>query len=137
MAEQESRTSKAKTPVKTIGGQPLWVWGVAGAAMLVAAIYFYRRNAANAQAGTGTGTGTGTGNKAGGPAQYPGALDLTVADLQSSPQISKTCPAGYTLATSGPHAGMCVRTGTSQGGPHPIDKPVPGEKTPKTPKAAA
>lgn len=132
MAEQQT-TSKAKAPVKTIGGQPLWVWGVAGAVMVVAAIYLYRKNAANTGASSGSSSGSGSsgGGAAGGagPAQYPGTLDMTIQDLQSSPQISKTCPAGYTLATSGPHAGMCVRnTATKQ--PTRVS-------TPKTPKGVA
>lgn len=137
--QQEHETSKAKAPVKTIGGQPLWVWGVAGAVMIVAAIYLYRKNAANTAANSqGSGTGTGTGTKAAaGPAQYGSTFEATIQDLQSSPQITKSCPAGYTLATSGPHAGMCVRN-TASKTPIPVDKPVPGKPSPpKTPKGVA
>lgn len=66
-------------------GQPLWVWGVAGAVMIAAAIYLYRRNAKNQAAAAGAGGGqTPDGSTTAADAGVS-TFSGWVADQQSSP----------------------------------------------------
>ena len=68
-------------------GQPLWIWGVAGAVAIAAAIYLYRRNAANQAAAAGASQDSaGTGAAGSGGEQLTG----WIADQQSSPGSTTT-----------------------------------------------
>ena len=70
---------------KPFMGQPVWVWAVAGGAVLFVAVYLYRKNAA-AQAGTGAAGGSTATAADGAPYQSGvGTFYGWLLDHQSSP----------------------------------------------------
>lgn len=81
---------------KKFMGQPAWVWGVAGAVVLVAAVYLYRKkSAASAQAASQPAAGAVRGgsffsfiqDQQGGPSPQP--------KPKPKPKPNKQCPPGY------------------------------------------
>ena len=78
-------SAKAKGPL----GQPWWVWGVAGAVTIAAAIYLYRKRAAAQNATAAATTGAGT--------IQAGSFYGWLLDHQTSPGVTTgqpTCPKG-------------------------------------------
>ena len=81
-------------------GQPVWIWAVAGAVAVAAAVYLYRRNARQAGKG-GAAASEADGGTADGTAATSGVSSLYgwLLDHQSSPTTvtttKTTCPKGY------------------------------------------
>ncbi len=103
-------SAKAKGPL----GQPWWVWGVAGGAVLVAAIYFYRKRSQQ-QATAGSPCTDANGNS--------GTLDA-----------NGNCVAATAAAQAGSFYGWLLN---QQASPSAAPQPQPKPKPVKCPKGMA
>lgn len=81
-------------------GQPVWVWAVAGAVMVAAAVYLYRRNAKNQAAASQTAPG-GTGADSGVSSLYGWMLDQQSSPTPTTSAKPGVCPPGMHPDSSG------------------------------------